>query len=83
MLAALPENIREAALHAYRFFLEDPFHPALNRHDLNDTKRGRHRKGSVAISITRRYRAIFVRDGATNVWYWIGSHESYNNFIGK
>ena len=26
--------------------------------------------------------ALYVVDGGTNVWYWIGSHEDYNDFIG-
>jgi hypothetical protein len=39
--------------------------------------------GSRSVAITRRYRAIYVVDGDTNVWYWCGSHEDYNNFVGK
>lgn len=37
----------------------------------------------MSVSITMQYRAIYVVDGDTNVWYWIGSHSDYNNFIGK
>jgi hypothetical protein len=83
MLAALPERIREAADAAYSQFLADPNQPSLAHHPLQDTRRGRHRKGSYAVSVTRRYRAIYVPDGNDNVWYWIGSHEDYNNFTGK
>lgn len=81
-LSRLPPNIQEAAKLAFRLFLEDPNHPVLDNHMLHDSKRGRHRRNSRAVSITRKYRAIYVTDGPTNVWYWIGSHEDYNNFVG-
>lgn len=82
-LEKLPAHIQELAGDAYRQFLDDPYHPVLDNHELVDTKKGRHRKSSRAVSITRRYRAIYVTEGDTNVWYWIGSHEDYNNFVGK
>jgi hypothetical protein len=83
MLAGLPPRIQEAARDAFRLFLQNPNAPALENHTLKDTKKGRHQKGSRAVSVTLRYRAIYVVDGPTNVWYWIGSHEDYNNFTGK
>ncbi len=83
LLSRLPSRIQELAEHHFRLFLENPFHPMLDNHLLHDSHRGRHRHGSRAVSITRRYRAIYVTDGSTNVWYWIGSHEDYNNFLGK
>jgi hypothetical protein len=30
-----------------------------------------------------KYRAIYVVEGGLNLWYWIGSHNDYENFIGK
>ena len=30
-----------------------------------------------------KYRAIGVVDGATTVWYWIGTHADYDVFTGK
>lgn len=81
-LVALPNRIQRLAEQAYALFLEDPSHPSLALHDLSDTKKGRHRNGSKAVSITKRYRAIFVVDGSTNVWYWIGSHQDYDTFTG-
>ena len=82
-LAKLPAGISELAQAAFRVFLQDPEDARLENHPLDDTRRGRHRAGSRAISITRRYRAIYVVDGDTNVWYWIGSHEDYNVFTGR
>ena len=82
-LELLPAHIQQAANDAFALFLEDPHHPLLSNHALADTKKGRHRIGSRAISVTHRYRALYVTDGPTHVWYWIGSHEDYNNFIGS
>lgn len=79
----LPKEIQELAVQAYRLFLDDPHHPMLGNHAPQDTKKGDHREGSRAISITRCYRAIYVVDGPTNVWYWVGSHSDYNNFTGN
>jgi hypothetical protein len=83
MFAALPERIQEIATAAYATFLNDPDHPSLRHHRLKATKKGHLRKNSWAIAVTARYRAIYCRDGPTNVWYWIGSHEDYNQFAGN
>jgi hypothetical protein len=81
MFERLPRQSQQDADDAFRVFLRDPFHPMLANHALALTRRGRHKLGSRAVSITRRYRAIYVVDGDTNVWYWIGSHSDYNNFV--
>lgn len=68
---------------AYRKFLENPNHQSLHRKELHDTHRGQHRRGSWSVRVTLKYRAIYVLDGDTNVWYWIGSHSDYNIFTGE
>jgi hypothetical protein len=83
MLDKLGPDVARLADEAFKQFLEDPNHPLLANHGLHDSHKGRHKKGSRAVSVTRRYRALYVIDGDTNVWYWIGTHESYNNFIGS
>lgn len=82
MFERLPATIQRIAAAAFRTFLDDPDHPALRRHALSDTKKGRHRSGSFSVSVTMQYRAIYTVDGDTNVWYWIGSHNDYDNFTG-
>jgi hypothetical protein len=82
MYAALPASIKTAAREAYRLFLRNPAAESLAHHELSKTRRGNHRDGSFAVSITRRYRAVYVTDGDTNVWYWIGSHSDYNRLTG-
>lgn len=66
-----------------RLFDKDPFHPSLRHHELKDTKRGNHRPESFSVSITMKYRAIYVKQGGLNVWYWIGSHADYDTLVGK
>jgi hypothetical protein len=72
-----------AAKAAFALFKENPSHPSLKHHDLKNTKKGQHKDGSFAVHISRKWCAIYVKDGDTNIWYWIGSHEDYNNFTGK
>ena len=82
LYAGLPGQIQEGARKAFRMFLRDLAHPALRRHRLADTGRGRHKTGSWSVSITMQYRAIYVEDGGVNVWYWIGNHNDYEDFTG-
>lgn len=83
MLGRCGVGVRRLALLAYRQFLADPSHASLRFHELGDTHRGRHRAGSFSVAVTMKYRAIAVRDGVTNVWYWFGTHNDYENFTGR
>ena len=83
MFSHLPLNIQDIAREKYKIFLADPNHPSLRRHELGDGGRGKHLAKSTSVSITMQYRAIYVVDGETNVWYWCGSHSSYNIFTGS
>jgi len=90
MLAELPAPVQRRAQELFdNHFAKDPNAPVLCTEELFDSKKGRHRNGSKSVRITLRYRAIYVIDhgpdgkGAPQAfWYWIGSHESYNGFIG-
>jgi hypothetical protein len=83
MFARLPRHVQELATAAFRLFRANSDHPSLRRHSLEDTDKGRHRSESFSVSITLQYRAIYTVDGDVNVWYWVGSHNDYENFIGK
>jgi hypothetical protein len=82
LFGRLPDHVQQLAVAAFELFLEDPSHPSLRHHPLGDNKKGQHRSGSFSVSINLRYRAIYVRDGDTDVWYWVGSHSDYNAFTG-
>jgi hypothetical protein len=80
---ALPAEIREAATAAFEMFLANPQHPALRIHELKPTKKGQHLPGSISVSVTISYRAIYVVNNGVNVWSWIGTHADYNRLIGR
>jgi hypothetical protein len=80
MFAALPSEVQKLARDAYKLFVQNPAHPSLRHHGLDDTKKGRHKVGSFSVSITMQYRAIYVIDNGVNVWYWIGTHAQYKTF---
>ncbi len=81
--ARLPKHVQQATRASCILFDQDPAHPSLRAHDLAETKQGQHFRGSVSVSVSLQYRAIFVAEGATNVWYWIGSHAEYDRFTGR
>jgi hypothetical protein len=79
----LPKSIRELCRSKCLVFNDDPKHPSLRSHELNDNSKGSHKNDSVSIAITMRYRAIYVvDDDGMNVWYWIGTHDDYDTFTG-
>jgi hypothetical protein len=83
MFERLPSNIQQLAAQAFARFKQDPNHPLLNNHPLADTGKGRHKRGSRSVWVSQKYRAIYVNIGDANIWYWIGSHADYDNFVGR
>jgi hypothetical protein len=68
----LPANVRVLADAKFALFQSEPFHPSL----------ALEQKGEVwTVDIGRSYRAIAYREGNDFHWFWIGTHESYNNLI--
>ena len=78
--AALPRRIQLLTRDACLLFDSNPAHPSLRVHALADTKKGQHVPGSMSLSITMQYRAIYIEQNGINVWYWIGTHAEYDNF---
>ena len=80
----LPKHIQDLTRAACRQFNDDPTHPSLRYHGLEDRKRGSHPPDSFSVSITMQYRAIHaVANDGVNVWCWIGTHAQYNRFTGQ
>lgn len=68
----LPAHVRELADKKFELFQSDPFQPSL----------GLKRKGGVwTVDIGRSYRAIALREDNDFHWFWIGSHETYNQLL--
>ena len=67
----LPEHIRRLADKNFALFCENPWHPSL----------GFKKKGGVyTAEIGRHYRAVARERNGDYYWFWIGTHEDYNNF---
>jgi hypothetical protein len=78
----LPKEIQELARGAFKLYCQNPAHPSLRLHALEDLKKGHHVECSFSVSITMSYRAIYVSVEGVNVWYWIGTHAEYKKFTG-
>jgi len=68
----LPPAVQRLARRNFELLKSDPRHPSLHF-----KKVARFRSARVGIS----YRALAVEDGADLVWFWIGSHATYDKII--
>lgn len=71
----LPEPVKERARDAYRRFTENPNHPGLRLKRVHSTE------PIYSVRITRDYRALGIREGDTMIWFWIGSHDDYDDLL--
>jgi hypothetical protein len=75
----LPGRVQETAENRYKnYFLVDPEHPLLERHNLHDVSDAE--PHSIAVTMCHGYRAVCFYDEKADcyVWYWCGSHAEYN-----
>jgi hypothetical protein len=73
--ADLPENVRQQARSAYRFFQQNPHHPSLRFRRVHPTL------PIFSARVSRDYRAVCTRVGDTVVWFWIGHHDEYDALL--
>ena len=67
----LPKHIQRLADQKFALFKANPWHPSL----------GFARKGAIyTVEIGRSYRALARERNGHCYWFWIGTHEEYNNF---
>ena len=68
---ALPKHVQRVAKKNFALFKANPRHPSL----------GFQKKGGVyTVEVGRSYRAIARERNGEYYWFWIGTHEAYNNF---
>lgn len=81
----LSQPVKELAQIAYKRFRDDPFDPRLSFHDIKGTEMPNIYAADVGTHLRVAYRALAVWDKQENivVWFWIGSHEDYNNIISR
>jgi hypothetical protein len=56
---------------------QNPYHPSLQFKPIHPSK------PIYSVRIGIGWRAVGVKDNDTMVWFWIGSHEEYNNLISR
>ncbi|MBX2967425.1 MAG: hypothetical protein KF845_14880 [Cyclobacteriaceae bacterium] len=72
---ALPASVKKKAKDAYKRWKKDPFHVSLNFKQIHNTL------PIFSVRIGLSYRALGRKEKNTLIWFWIGSHEDYNNLI--
>jgi hypothetical protein len=71
----LPERIQQLARKNFELWKLDPWHPSLHFKEVKP------RLWSARVGL--RYRVLAAFDGATYVWFWIGTHDEYLRLIGS
>jgi hypothetical protein len=72
---SLEENVKRSTRKAYRLWSENPFHPSLHFKCINQEE------SIWSVTVTLRHRAVGIFEGDTVTWFWIGSHDEYEQFF--
>ena len=72
----LSDHIKENARKQYKVFLENPSHPSLRKKPIGSTRNNKFKAYEVTVGMG--YRATYFRDGDVYVWFWIGTHNSFD-----
>jgi hypothetical protein len=70
----LSVRTKERAQKNYRLWADNPFHPSLHFKCIDSNE------GIWSVRVTRSYRAVGILEGDTVTWFWIGSHDDYEQF---
>ena len=73
--AALPFVAKKKAKDAYQRWKKNQFHPTLSFKQIHPTE------PVFSVRISKSYRALGRKEKNTMIWFWIGSHEVYNNLL--
>lgn len=73
----LPLVIQEKTRKAFKLWSEDSNHPSLHFKKIHSTD------PIYSVRIDLQHRALGVKEGNTLVWFWIGTHEAYNNLVSE
>jgi mRNA-degrading endonuclease RelE of RelBE toxin-antitoxin system len=73
----LPADIQEKARQAYSLWKADNRHPGLHFKQVHQSR------PVYSVRVGLSYRALGVIEEDTIVWFWIGSHEDYNNLLAQ
>jgi len=73
----LPKEIKENARKQYQLFKKDKSHPSLRTKLIGSTRNNKFKVYEVTVG--RGYRATYFKDKEVYVWFWIGTHNSFDN----
>ena len=73
---ALDSLVRKDAKQAYKLFECSPDHSSLRFKKLSITK------DIWSVRISAKYRAVGRRNGEEIYWFWVGSHNDFDNLFG-
>jgi hypothetical protein len=73
----LPSEIQDKAKQTYHGWKADPFNPQFSFKQMNS------KRAVFSIRIALKYRALAIKQNNTKIWFWIGSHEDYNNLVNE
>ncbi len=74
-LSGLPKNVQERARQSYQIWKLNHHHPGLHFKQIHKDQ------PIYSVRVGLSYRAIGIIENETMIWFWIGSHEEYNNLI--
>jgi hypothetical protein len=69
--SALPAELRQLARERFKLWHASPFHLTLHFKEL--------RPGLWSVRINQKYRAMAREQPGGVVWFWIGTHNDYDN----
>jgi len=73
---SLPDHVKENARKQYKYFLKNQSHPSLRTKLIGSTRNNKFKVYEVTVGMG--YRATYFRDGDVYVWFWIGTHNSFD-----
>jgi len=72
----LSDHIKDNARKQYKLFLANPSHPSLRTKLVGSTRNNKFKIYEVTVGMG--HRATYFRDGDVYVWFWIGTHDSFD-----
>ena len=76
LYSELPDEIKENAKKQYKLFRNDSNHPSLRTKMIGSTKNEKIKVFEVSVGMG--YRATYIIDSDVYIWFWIGSHNSFD-----
>jgi hypothetical protein len=74
-MSKLPADVQRRARQTYKLWKQNSNHPGLHFKQVHD------KEPIYSVRIGLSYRALGIKKDDTMIWFWIGSHEEYNNLV--